>query len=69
MSSNRKEMREVIRRAQRQGWTITQTGGDHLKWVSPSGSVVFCSSTPSDRRAMKNHTSMLRRHGFNLMEK
>jgi hypothetical protein len=62
--SRQKELKELKRLAELQGWTILRTNGDHLKWISPENAIVFSALTPSDNRAIKNHKSVLKRHGF-----
>jgi predicted RNA binding protein YcfA (HicA-like mRNA interferase family) len=61
---NAKDLKQLILQAEDQGWQILKTNGDHLKWVSPTGLVVFSGATPSDRRALKNITRELRVRGF-----
>jgi hypothetical protein len=64
LSSN-KDVNDLIKEAQRQGWTITMTRSNHLKWVSPMGDFFFSSSTPSDGRRVVNKISQdLRMNGF-----
>ena len=53
--SHIKEIREFIKLAERQGWTVIKTKGDHLKWISPGGSFVISASTPSDRKRFFQH--------------
>ena len=62
--SRQKELKELKKLAELQGWTVLKTRGDHLKWISPENAIVFCASTPSDVRAIKNHKSVLRKYGF-----
>lgn len=59
----RGDFRELAQEARAQGWRVEETRG-HLKWLGPNGGVVISSSTPSDRRAIKNHVALLRRWGF-----
>ena len=61
--ANKSEFKAIVKSAERQGWTITP-GRKHVKWQAPSGQVVFSSATPSDHRAVLNHLSLLRRHGY-----
>lgn len=62
--SARKEARELMRAAQHQGWTVTTTGGNHWKWISPSGSIFYSSGSPSDVHAARAVLRDLRRRGF-----
>jgi len=60
-----KDVKALMRRAEKQGWTVTRTRGCHLKWVSPvGGTPYFSSSTPSDKRAIANMTRDLERRGL-----
>lgn len=60
-----KEWRSLIDHAQANGWTVTRTKGDHLRFQGPQGQLVFGASTPSDaKRALKNTESLLRRRGL-----
>jgi hypothetical protein len=50
------------RRLERAGFRVTVTGGNHLKIMHPVMiGPVFMSSTPSDRRAIRNLRATLRR--------
>jgi predicted RNA binding protein YcfA (HicA-like mRNA interferase family) len=47
--------RDLIRLAERDGWSVTRTGGDHLRLTHlEATAVVFTASTPSDSRATRN---------------
>lgn len=61
-----RELRGLARAAQQAGWTIRLTGGDHLRWESPDGTVVHSSGSPSDRREFMNVRSRLRRAGLDV---
>lgn len=63
MSSN-KDFRQLIQEAEDQGWEVSKTKGGHLRWLSPSGRVVFSAFSPSDGRALKNTIRELRIGGF-----
>jgi hypothetical protein len=39
-------LRTLARKARAEGWTITVTGGGHLKWSSPHGPSVITGSSP-----------------------
>lgn len=47
-----------------QGWRITLSGGDHIQWVSPTGSTMTSAQTPSDHRSVKNFRAQLARKGL-----
>lgn len=60
---NGKDMADLVRRAQKQGWTWERRGS-HQALRSPSGEAIFMASTPSDRRTLRNIKATLRRHGM-----
>lgn len=64
--ANRKELQVIIKIARKHGWIIDLNKNNHYKWVSPSGSFFYSSSTPSDRRALERLKKDLRRLGFDL---
>ena len=60
-----KEVRELIEEARRQGWRIETLRSGHTMMYAPDGEgKVPVAGTPSDRRALKNVISRMRRHGF-----
>ncbi|MGV8845799.1 MAG: hypothetical protein ACOH1Y_11495 [Propionicimonas sp.] len=64
--AKRGEMAVMMKAAARQGWVVTPTRGNHIKWLAPSGAIVFSASTPSDVRAYRNMASDLRKRGLVL---
>ena len=60
-----KEIRELLREAQRQGWRIEPTKRGHYKaWPPQGGPPVTISGTPSDWRSIRNVVALMRRLGF-----
>lgn len=59
-------IRRLVKAARAQGWEVKMTGGGHLRFSSPDGSIVFTSSTPSCPRAAKNCRAELRRKGLDV---
>lgn len=55
-------MKEVIKAAERSGWTVQING--HYKFKSPEGKVVCCSYSPSCPRTFWNVLRDLKRIGF-----
>jgi hypothetical protein len=54
--------RDLIREAKRSGWSVTRTGGDHLRLEHPEAQgPVFTGSTPPDYRAMRHARAEMRR--------
>jgi hypothetical protein len=64
-----KDLNGLIAQAAQQGWVVIKTGGDHVKWVSPTGAIVFSGSTNSDKRALQNIKRELRHKGFIVKKK
>jgi hypothetical protein len=56
-----KETNRVLEDAVESGWRIERTNSNHLRATSARGSVVFVASTPSDRRAVLNTRSRIKR--------
>lgn len=59
-----KDVNELIKEAESQGWEVIPTKNCHLKWSGPDGQLFFSSSTPSDRRVVMNIKRDLRMNGF-----
>jgi hypothetical protein len=65
MASAKKELKEVLREAESQGWEVRYSSKGHPMLYAPDGeSIVTTGGTPSDHRALTNLISRLRRHGF-----
>jgi hypothetical protein len=47
------------------GWSVDMTKSSHWRFRGPSGPPYFTGSTPSDKRAVYNAVSALRRLGLN----
>lgn len=69
MRSPNKDLTQLIDEATKQGWVITRRNNGHLKWVSPTGYIVFSGYTPSDVRSIKNTIRELRVGGFITIKK
>lgn len=67
MSSN--PMRDLMRHAIEQGWTVEKARAGHLKWITPDGQLVVSGSTPSEYRGHRNLRAHLRRAGLRLPRK
>lgn len=61
-----RDLRDLAKAAVQAGWTLFKTGGDHIKWRSPSGAIVFSASTPSDFRVARNVRTELRKRGLDI---
>lgn len=63
--SHKKEIKYLLDRAVRQGFTVKQTKSGHYQVRHPTdGSLTHLPSTPSDRRAVDNSLSQLKRMGY-----
>jgi predicted RNA binding protein YcfA (HicA-like mRNA interferase family) len=62
----RGEYKSLERTALEQGWTVTKTNKNHIRFRSPQGSCVFVPSTPSDWRGPLKARSDLRRAGLKI---
>jgi predicted RNA binding protein YcfA (HicA-like mRNA interferase family) len=60
----KRDVQQLVRKLEDQGWAVVLTGGGHLKATPPGGGApVFMPATPSDWRSLKNSTALLRRRG------
>ena len=58
-------LRAMAAAARKQRWTLTRTGGGHIRWKPPSGPPVFTPSTPGGgNRSIGNTLAKLRRAGL-----
>jgi hypothetical protein len=64
MTDYQKNLKQLIRVAKKQGWTVSRNG--HVKFRGPEGQVVFCSASPRCSRASINVTKDLQRAGLKL---
>jgi len=65
VASAQKELKEIVRAAEKQGWGVERTKKGHWRFFAPDGeNIVHGAGTPSDRRALDNLLSQLRRYGF-----
>lgn len=56
-----KEMKQVLRRCRRLGFTVTQTSKSHYRLELPGQPAVFVPSTPSDWRSVQNALAKIKR--------
>lgn len=59
-----KELRVLFSKATEQGWKIEFTKKSHFKMFAPDGQLMFCPSTPSDFRSLRNVLAEMKRHGY-----
>lgn len=64
-----KDIEKVAKAARRQKWTVTVTGGNHIRWLSPNGKDIVISgltgSTGNDAGWRKSLTQ-LKRAGLHI---
>lgn len=59
-----KDISQLVNKAIKQGWSVTVTNDTHLKWVSPTGDILFSSMTPRHPVTIKKIRKDLRMRGF-----
>lgn len=60
-----KDMRRLVRDAEQQGWTVSETRNGHFKFQAPDGEFTYiAASTPSEYRGNRNMLAALKRHGL-----
>jgi hypothetical protein len=47
-----KDIRQLIRKARADGWTVRLTNGGHWRWEHPGGEFFFSAQTPGDWRVV-----------------
>lgn len=64
MASAKKELKEIVKAAEQQGWRIKR-GKGHYLFLAPDGvNKVTIAGTPSDHRALDNAIALLRKYGL-----
>lgn len=61
-----KELQGLYRAAREQGWTVETSGGNHIRWLPPSGRPIYSANTTRDNREEKNVRAKLRRAGLKI---
>lgn len=65
MASAKKDLKSVLKEAERQGWRVVPTKGGHWRLYAPDGvNIVHTAGTPSDHRALDNTIAKMRQYGF-----
>jgi predicted RNA binding protein YcfA (HicA-like mRNA interferase family) len=62
MGSAKKELKELVRAAEAQGWRVKKTKKGHLMFLAPDGMAKVVA--PGGGRAMENLVGKLRSYGF-----
>lgn len=67
MASVKKDIRQLIKVAEKAGWVVGYDNSGHRSWIPPNGGVpVRTSSTPSDWRGLERIKNDLRRKGLDV---
>ena len=65
MAAVKKELKEIVKAAEKQGRRVKTMKNGHPMFFAPDGiNKVTAGGTPSDHRALNNLIAMLRRYGF-----
>ncbi len=67
--SLKRDMQDLVAEVRAAGWTVTYTGAGHWRCQGPAGGLVFCASTPTDSRAVRNARTQLRKAGLDLTQR
>lgn len=60
-----KDLKEVERKARRQGWDVSRVKNGHMNWISPvDGATITSSTSPSDINAVRALVRDLVDHGY-----
>jgi predicted RNA binding protein YcfA (HicA-like mRNA interferase family) len=63
--SLKKELREILREARRQGWRVERTRGGHYMLYAPDGkNIVVAASTPGKQSSIRETLAEMRSYGF-----
>ncbi|MFJ3601874.1 hypothetical protein ACIPVA_03665 [Streptomyces anulatus] len=60
----KKEVRDLIKKAEAQGFEVTRTTKGHYRFRKGGKLITTISGTPSDRRGLMNSKVALKRAGF-----
>lgn len=65
MASSKKELKEVAKAAEEQGWRVEETKKGHRMFYAPDGiNKVLAPGTPGGGRGIQNLIAKLRSYGF-----
>ncbi len=59
-----KELKRLIRQAERAGWEVQKRKSGHLRWINPNGDWCTSSESPGNDNHIKALRRDLRRLGF-----
>jgi hypothetical protein len=62
--SLRKEVKELLREAERQGWRVERRSRHYMLFAPDGKGKVTIASTPSTPRAITHSVARMRRYGF-----
>lgn len=58
-----KEIKDLIKTVESQGWTVERARNNHYKFRGPRGELVVVGNSISDHRGLKNARAYLQRAG------
>lgn len=61
---NDTDIEKIARQARKTGWTVTVTGGNHVKWISPNKEITLTSGLTANTRSWANFKVLLRKAGL-----
>lgn len=61
-----KEIEKIARTARKQGWDVSVTGGNHLKFTPPNGGSPVFGGLTTCGPGVKKFVSMLRKNGLTI---
>jgi len=62
--SNNKELKKIIKYAEKQGWRVLRTKSGHFKWYSPDGESIVTSPSTGSHKSWKNFMALLKKAGY-----
>lgn len=64
MHHNYKGLDDIIKKARKEGWQVTQGKRNHMKWLHPDGKTILFSPSTATNRSWANFLAMLKKSGF-----
>jgi 2-keto-3-deoxy-galactonokinase len=61
-----KEIEKVVKKARKDKWTVTVTGGNHIRWVDPKGDTVCISGLTGATPGWIKAKNQLKKAGLHI---
>lgn len=61
-----KEIEKLAKKARKDGWEVTVTGGNHIKWVDPDGILVVVSGLTGSNPGWIKAKNQLKKAGLHI---